>query len=105
MNLWFSTILESFPNLKSLRWECDIKYEKMHLNQMNQVSFSSVPVPECLHSSLEFVYFKVPFSGFTVEMELVRTHQSSRNSLYIFLMIVYKKITCSDSPEPPSNVK
>ncbi|CAH2070162.1 unnamed protein product [Thlaspi arvense] len=67
---WLPTILESFPNLKSLSWECDDRFKEPHFEGMNQVNFSYVP--ECLHSSLELVDFKVPFSGLAGEMKVVR---------------------------------
>ncbi|XP_010446085.1 PREDICTED: putative F-box/FBD/LRR-repeat protein At2g05300 [Camelina sativa] len=50
------TLLESFPNLKSLSLVFD--YDKRAApDETNQISFS--PVPECLLSSLEFVDFRI----------------------------------------------
>ncbi|CAH2070163.1 unnamed protein product, partial [Thlaspi arvense] len=68
--IWLPAILESFPNLKSLSWECDAEYEELHFEEMKEISFAYVP--ECLHSSLELIDFKVPFSGLAGEMKVVR---------------------------------
>ncbi|CAH2070072.1 unnamed protein product [Thlaspi arvense] len=59
------TFLISCPNLKSLILALD-DYKEMRSEEMNQMSFSSVP--ECLLSSLEFVNFESPISGYASEM-------------------------------------
>ncbi|CAA7024331.1 unnamed protein product [Microthlaspi erraticum] len=67
------TVLESFPNLKSLVLACrDVYYQvcRDFFNIEDEVCFSSVP--ECLLSSLEFVDFKDPVEGYPAEMKLVK---------------------------------
>ncbi|ESQ43138.1 hypothetical protein EUTSA_v10015300mg, partial [Eutrema salsugineum] len=63
------TFLESFPNLKSFTLRLK-DHEEMPSEEMNQISYSSVPA--CLLSSLEFVHFLSPISGYAAEMKLVR---------------------------------
>ncbi|ESQ43130.1 hypothetical protein EUTSA_v10013520mg [Eutrema salsugineum] len=67
---WLSTFLESCPNLKSLTLDWNGNSKKMRIEEMSQISFSSVP--ECLLTSLEFVDIKSTILGYAVEMEVLR---------------------------------
>ncbi|KAL0710317.1 hypothetical protein Bca4012_017295 [Brassica carinata] len=70
---WLPTILESFPNLKSLTLECDTDRERsreLELEDMDEINISYVP--ECLLSSLEFVDFNVPLLSVVGEMNILR---------------------------------
>ncbi|KAF8116808.1 hypothetical protein N665_0014s0070 [Sinapis alba] len=68
---WVPTILESFPNLKSLSLECDTDTECQRKLLLENINISYVP--ECLLSSLEFVDFNVPLASDVVgEMNIVR---------------------------------
>ncbi|CAH2070077.1 unnamed protein product, partial [Thlaspi arvense] len=89
------TFLESCPNLKSLILALDesnepvdfvMSYKEMHYEGMNQMSFSSVP--ECLLSSLEFVDFESPISGYAAEMKLVKYFLENTTILKILTLRV-----------------
>ncbi|CAA7032703.1 unnamed protein product [Microthlaspi erraticum] len=67
---WLPTFLECCPNLKSLVLALDNDYEKIGSEEINEISFSSVP--ECLLSSLESVDIKSSIAGNAAEMKLVR---------------------------------
>ncbi|CAA7032705.1 unnamed protein product [Microthlaspi erraticum] len=67
---WLPTFLERCPNLKSLVLALDNDYERIGSEEMNEISFSTVP--ECLLSSLESVDIKSSITGNAAEMKLLR---------------------------------
>ncbi|EOA14493.1 hypothetical protein CARUB_v10027709mg [Capsella rubella] len=62
--------IKSFPNLQFLILVCYCSYEEMSLEEINQISLSSIP--ECLLSSLEYIDFKFPSQGDVAPLKIVR---------------------------------
>ncbi|WZZ39348.1 hypothetical protein YC2023_035607 [Brassica napus] len=88
---WLPTILESFPNLKSLTLECD----ELQLEDMDEINISYVP--QCLLSSLEFVDFNVPLSSVVGEMNMVR--YILENSAILKKLTLHLHKDCSTNDE------
>ncbi|XP_023633299.1 putative FBD-associated F-box protein At5g53635 isoform X2 [Capsella rubella] len=65
-----AAFLESCPNLKSLVLVCTGWNKELSAEEMNQIS--SLFVPKCLKSSLEYVDFKTLIRGHATETKLVR---------------------------------